>query len=119
MPQPIDAEDWPDDDRPAAIAYVCGVMPAPRRSVTDASDGDGYHEQVRERAVAFLDRNLRHLLPGAVDHDGFNGTCCAGAAGRPGPRRSTRSSVPPRRSPSGPLQRSKSGEHGAIRGRDP
>ena len=85
MPQLIDAEDWPDDDRPAAIAYFCGMMPAPRRSVTDASDGDGYHEQVRERAVAFLDRNLGHLLPGAVDHDGFKWDLLCGRSGSTGP----------------------------------
>jgi uncharacterized protein with NAD-binding domain and iron-sulfur cluster len=85
MPQLIDAEDWPDDDRPAAIAYFCGVLPAPRRPVTDASDGDGYHEQVRERAVGFLDRNLGHLLPGAVDDDGFRWDLLCGRNGSTGP----------------------------------
>ncbi len=85
MPQLVGAEDWPDDDRPAAIAYFCGVMAAPRRPVTDASHGDGYHDQVRERAVTFLDRNLGHLLPAAVDDEGFRWDLLCGRDGSTGP----------------------------------
>jgi uncharacterized protein with NAD-binding domain and iron-sulfur cluster len=84
MPQLIDAEDWPDDDRPAAIAYFCGVMPTPRRPVADASDRDDYRDQVRERAVAFLDRSLGHLLPGAVGEEGFRWELLCGSDGSTG-----------------------------------
>src|ERR687898_274689 len=71
MPQLIEAEDWPHDDQPAAIAYFCGALTAPwPPSRAEAADGpayrDHYAERVRARAVDFLDRDLRHLLPGAV-----------------------------------------------------
>jgi uncharacterized protein with NAD-binding domain and iron-sulfur cluster len=85
MPQLLEAEDWPDDDRPAAIAYFCGVMPAPRGPVAGASDVAGYQDQVRERAVVFLDRNLGHLLPGAVDDQGFRWDLLCGRNGSTGP----------------------------------
>ena len=85
MPQLIDAEDWPDVDRPAAIAYFCGVMPTPRRRVADASHGGRCRDQVRERAVAFLDRSLAHLLPGAVGDDGFKWDLLCGRDGSIGP----------------------------------
>jgi uncharacterized protein with NAD-binding domain and iron-sulfur cluster len=84
MPQLIDAEEWPDDDRPAAIAYFCGVMPTRRRPVADAAAEDGYRDQVRERAVAFLDRNVGHLMPGAVG-DGFRWDLLCGRDGSTGP----------------------------------
>ena len=85
MPQLIDAEDWPDDDRPAAIAYFCGVLPAPGRAVGAAAQRDRYHDQVREGALGFLDRNLRHLLPGAVNDDGFRWELLCGRDGLTGP----------------------------------
>jgi uncharacterized protein with NAD-binding domain and iron-sulfur cluster len=85
MPQLIDAEDWPDDDRPAAIAYFCGVMPTPGQPVADASHDDHCRAQVRERAVAFLDRSLAHLLPGAVRDDGFKWSLLCGGDGSIGP----------------------------------
>jgi len=89
MPQLIDAEDWPDDDRPATIAYFCGVLAAPRPPVDSDADGvgrrDRYRDQVREGAVAFLDRNLRHLLPGAVNDHGFRWDLLCGRDGRSGP----------------------------------
>jgi uncharacterized protein with NAD-binding domain and iron-sulfur cluster len=84
MPQLIDAEDWPDDDRPAAIAYFCGVMPTPRRPADAPSHADGYRDQVRERAVTFLDRSLGHLLPGAVGDHGFRWDLLCGRDGMAG-----------------------------------
>ena len=84
MPQLIDAEDWPDDDRPAAIAYFCGVLPA-GRAVAVAGDRDRHQELVREGAKAFLDQNLRHLLPGAVNGGGFRWELLCGANGLSGP----------------------------------
>jgi uncharacterized protein with NAD-binding domain and iron-sulfur cluster len=84
MPQLIDAEDWPDHDRPAAIAYFCGVLPA-GAAIPTAGDRDRYHDLVREGAEAFLDRSLRHLLPGAVDDGGFRWGLLCGADGLTGP----------------------------------
>jgi uncharacterized protein with NAD-binding domain and iron-sulfur cluster len=84
MPQLIDAEDWPEADRPAAIAYFCGVLPAPKQEVADASHGARYHDRVREGALAFLDRNLRHLLPGAVKGDEFRWDLLCGHDGLTG-----------------------------------
>jgi uncharacterized protein with NAD-binding domain and iron-sulfur cluster len=84
MPQLIDAEDWPADDRPAAIAYFCGVLAAPAPATT-AGNPDGCHDRVREGARTFLDRNLRHLLPGAVTDSGFRWDLLCGRDGRTGP----------------------------------
>jgi uncharacterized protein with NAD-binding domain and iron-sulfur cluster len=89
MPQLIDAEDWPDDDRPAAIAYFCGVLAAPWPPANGEADDPAYRdnhtEQVRERAVDFLGQQLRHLLPGAMSDDGFRWELLCGRDGRTGP----------------------------------
>jgi uncharacterized protein with NAD-binding domain and iron-sulfur cluster len=89
MPQLIDAEDWPDDDRPAAIAYFCGALAAPWPPASgeahDPAYRDNYAEQVRGRAVDFLDQKLRHLLPGAMCDDGFRWELLCGRDGRTGP----------------------------------
>ncbi len=89
MPQLIDAEDWPDDDRPAAIAYFCGALSAPWPPAEGGADGpryrDRYDDQVRQRAVDFLDQNLGHLLPGAVGDHGFRWDLLCGRDGRSGP----------------------------------
>jgi uncharacterized protein with NAD-binding domain and iron-sulfur cluster len=89
MPQLIDAEDWPDDDRPAAIAYFCGALadpsPVDGGGVDDAAYGDRRLDQVREGALEFLDRSLRHLLPGAVDDHGFRWDLLCGRDGQSGP----------------------------------
>jgi uncharacterized protein with NAD-binding domain and iron-sulfur cluster len=89
MPQLIDAEDWPADDRPGSIAYFCGVLTAPWPPAEGDADGAAYRgryqDHVRERAVDFLDRNLRHLLPGAVNDHGFRWDLLCGRDGRGGP----------------------------------
>jgi uncharacterized protein with NAD-binding domain and iron-sulfur cluster len=89
MPQLIDAEDWPDDDRPAAIAYFCGALAAPwppaRGMANGAAYRDHYADQVRGRALDFLGQKLRHLLPGAVGDDGFRWEVLCGRDGRIGP----------------------------------
>ena len=56
MPQLIDAECWPEADRPGAIAYFCGAL-------EEGAD-------VRANAVAFFEDALGHLLPGVVGEDG-------------------------------------------------
>ncbi|HKA84115.1 MAG TPA: FAD-dependent oxidoreductase, partial [Acidimicrobiales bacterium] len=89
MPQLIDAEDWPDDDRPGTIAYFCGALAAPWPPANGEADDpayrDNYAEQVRGRAVDFLGEKLRHLLPGAVSDAGFRWELLCGRDGRTGP----------------------------------
>jgi uncharacterized protein with NAD-binding domain and iron-sulfur cluster len=89
MPQLVDAEDWPDDDRPGSIAYFCGALAAPWPPPGGDADGPSYRaqfaDQVRERAVRFLEQDLGHLLPGAVDGDGFRWDLLCGRDGRTGP----------------------------------
>jgi uncharacterized protein with NAD-binding domain and iron-sulfur cluster len=55
----IASETWPAEQRPRAIAYFCSVL---RR-------GAGL-EDVRAAADAFLERDVGHLWPRAVDEDG-------------------------------------------------
>jgi len=89
MPQLIEAEDWPGDDRPAAIAYFCGALAVPWPPPADRATGRAYQQRqaarVRARAVEFLDRDLRHLLPGAVGDHGFRWELLCGRDGRTGP----------------------------------
>ncbi len=89
MPQLIEAEDWPGDDRPAAIAYFCGALAASWPPPADTATGHGYQQRqaagVRARAIEFLDRDLRHLLPGAVGDHGFRWELLCGRDGRAGP----------------------------------
>lgn len=89
MPQLIEAEDWPDDDRPAAIAYFCGALAAPWPPPPGEATGRAYQERhavrVRARAIDFLDRDLRHLLPGAVGDQGFQWDLLCGRDGHTGP----------------------------------
>jgi uncharacterized protein with NAD-binding domain and iron-sulfur cluster len=58
MPQLIDAECWPEHDRPGTIAYFCGAL-----ADTGAAD-------VHATAVAFFEQSLGHLLPGVLGEDG-------------------------------------------------
>jgi uncharacterized protein with NAD-binding domain and iron-sulfur cluster len=89
MPQVIDAEDWPDDDRPAAIAYFCGALPASWPPPVGTAHGRGYLDHYADRARAhaldFLDRDLRHLMPGAMGDHGFRWDLLCGRDGRTGP----------------------------------
>jgi uncharacterized protein with NAD-binding domain and iron-sulfur cluster len=89
MPQVIDAEDWPDEDRPAATAYFCGALaaswPPPVGTVNGLAYRDHHADRVRERAVDFLDRDMQHLLPGAVGDRGFRWDLLCGRDGQTGP----------------------------------
>jgi uncharacterized protein with NAD-binding domain and iron-sulfur cluster len=77
MPQLLDVEAWPEDERPKTTAYFCGVLDAPVPE--ECSQAALWHERVRERAVQFLDRDIGHLLPGAVAHGGFRWELLCGA----------------------------------------
>jgi uncharacterized protein with NAD-binding domain and iron-sulfur cluster len=89
MPQLLDAEDWPDHDRPRAIAYFCGPLAAPWPPVDGADDDPAYAARyeglVRQHVVDYLDHELRHLLPGAVGESGFRWDLLCGRDGRTGP----------------------------------
>jgi hypothetical protein len=89
MPQLVDAEDWPEGDGPATIAYFCGALEAPWPPPGGAQDDPGYaarwDRRVLERAREFLDRELGHLLPGAVGVDGVRWELLCGRDGRSGP----------------------------------
>jgi uncharacterized protein with NAD-binding domain and iron-sulfur cluster len=85
MPQLLDMEEWPEKDRPKAIAYFCGALDAPMAE--DGADAAAWHERVRDRAVHFLDTDVHHLLPGAVGAGGFRWELLCGAGERVGPDR--------------------------------
>jgi hypothetical protein len=84
----LEAEDWPEADRPRTIAYFCSVLAAP-----DGRDGPPGAEQetraVRERARAFLDRDVAALWPAAVEEGGFRWSllCDASSTTSPGAER--------------------------------
>jgi len=63
-------ERWPEP--PRAIAYFCNVLadlePEPRR--TDPTYPERARAAVRANAVRFLERDVRHLWPRAVDAEG-------------------------------------------------
>ncbi len=72
MRQLIKVEDWQDD--PKSIAYFCSVLP-------DTQTGENAHEIVRQSAITFLNRDVAHFWPGAVNEDGFDWDLLAGAEG--------------------------------------
>jgi len=67
MGQVVPAEDWRRP--PQTIAYFCGALHEPDEVQTVGEDE--YHaasrEKVRANALAFLDREVRHLWPKAAD----------------------------------------------------
>jgi uncharacterized protein with NAD-binding domain and iron-sulfur cluster len=72
MPQLIDLERWPEEDRPGAIAYFCSVLrdPPGGRDVGDPSTATVAHEEVGRHALDFVGSRIGPLLPGMVDDDG-------------------------------------------------
>jgi uncharacterized protein with NAD-binding domain and iron-sulfur cluster len=85
MPQLIDVEQWPDDDRPGTIAYFCGAL------ATEPGDGVGpdavarYREHTRRGAVHFLEHHVGRLLPGTVGPGGFRWELLCGRGDADGP----------------------------------
>ncbi len=88
MDQLIGAEDWPAHDRPGTIAYFCGALDAPwPLDPHDRSYPERARAGVRAGAQRFITEELGHLLPGAVDHDGFRWELLCGAGDAEGPGR--------------------------------
>jgi uncharacterized protein with NAD-binding domain and iron-sulfur cluster len=84
MPQLIDVEDWPDEDRPGTIAYFCGAL----ATGDDAIGPDAaarYRERTRSEAVTFLEHHVAQLIPGAVGPDGFRWELLCGRGDADGP----------------------------------
>ncbi len=85
MPQLIDVECWPVEDRPGAIGYFCGSMRA-----QDPPDGDWrayvaeHDARVRASAVELLEQWLAHLLPGASRDGSFRWDLLCGRNGHSG-----------------------------------
>lgn len=82
MPHLLDAEEWPASDRPQTVAYFCGVLDAP--SAVDARQAAALDQRVRSRAVEYLEREMKGLLPGSVGPHGFRWELLCGG-GRDGP----------------------------------
>ena len=85
MPHLIEAEEWPAQSRPGAIAYFCGALDAPLPSGPAAAARQ--RDRVRANAVQFLEEDLIHLLPGAVDGGGFRWDLLCGAGDGDGSER--------------------------------
>jgi uncharacterized protein with NAD-binding domain and iron-sulfur cluster len=72
MPQTLWAEDWPDQNRPGAVAYFCGTLQAPWPPIEDdAAYVQGCKTQAHTDAVRYLDHHLRLYLPNVSTGDGF------------------------------------------------
>ncbi len=64
----IGEEQWPTP--PGAIVYFCSVLPESDLP-HDAHYQAARDAEVREQAVRFLERDMRHFWPAAVDRNGF------------------------------------------------
>ena len=65
----LEAESWPEP--PGALAYFCGALPDVAALGLSDQDGDrSAIELVRRNVARYLDENIRHLWPGAVDEEG-------------------------------------------------
>lgn len=66
----VPREDWPRP--PLSIAYFCNVLADPGRppSASDADYPARRRDEVRRNAIRFLQRDIRHLWPRAVDARG-------------------------------------------------
>jgi hypothetical protein len=58
----IDAEDWPDEERPSTLGYFCSTTPT-----VDGGDQDVAHRRTRDLAVGFLEHHARYFWPASVD----------------------------------------------------
>jgi uncharacterized protein with NAD-binding domain and iron-sulfur cluster len=82
------AEHWPETSRPRTIAYFCSVMAPPDVSA-GPPDPEQQNRGVRDRAHAFLERDVATLWPAAVEDGGFRWSllCDGSTAATPGAER--------------------------------
>jgi uncharacterized protein with NAD-binding domain and iron-sulfur cluster len=81
MSELIDAESWPVDERPAALAYFCHVLPTvPPPPSGDVSYPARELARVRAGAVQYLTDDVVHLWPNCRVHGGFRWDLLAGSA---------------------------------------
>jgi uncharacterized protein with NAD-binding domain and iron-sulfur cluster len=65
-------EDWPDDDRPRGLAYLCSALPETGAAGGDRADDPAAAEaEVRASLAAVLAERMGDLWPAAVGADGF------------------------------------------------
>ena len=85
MPQTLWAEDWPEDDRPGAVAYFCGTLDATwPTEERGAQYARRYEAQVRYHAADFVDHHLGPFFPRAVSEHGFGWQLLHGVNGERG-----------------------------------
>jgi uncharacterized protein with NAD-binding domain and iron-sulfur cluster len=85
MPQTLWSEDWPDDDRPGAVAYFCGTLDATwPTGESGAAYLQRYRRQVTDDAADFIDRNLQPFFPNAITDNGFDWHLLSGVNGERG-----------------------------------
>jgi uncharacterized protein with NAD-binding domain and iron-sulfur cluster len=76
-------EEWPDDDRPGTVAYLCGTL-----RDEEARSPATSHRAVRRHALEFLEDRAGDLWPGAIDRAGrFRWDLLAGSVESDGPAR--------------------------------
>jgi len=86
MPQLIEVECWPAEERPRSIAYFCGALQAPWPVPADGRDYLAEQRaRVRVNAVELLEKQLGHLLPGTVADGAFRWDLLCGRNGHSGP----------------------------------
>ena len=85
MPQLIEAECWPEGERPGSIAYFCGALQAswppdmPERAYVAE-----HRARVRANAVELVEQRLAHLLPGTSTGGAFRWDLLCGRDGHSG-----------------------------------
>jgi uncharacterized protein with NAD-binding domain and iron-sulfur cluster len=85
MPQLLEVEQWPDDDRPGSIGYFCGTLDARWPADAPADEYVAKHRaEVRANALDLVERRLAHLLPGAFADGAFRWELLCGRDGHAG-----------------------------------
>ncbi|HEX5145109.1 MAG TPA: FAD-dependent oxidoreductase [Mycobacterium sp.] len=87
MPQTLWAEDWPQHDAPATVAYFCGSLdaPWPIEAQHPGADYLAHHRgKVVDAAVAHIEDNLGLFFPKAFTDKGFDWRLLAGTQDQTG-----------------------------------
>lgn len=83
MPQTLWAEDWPENNRPGAVAYFCGTVNAAWPTEEKGADYlRRYAPKVHAEAVSYIDRHLELYFPRAFNEDGFMWHLLSGVNGQ-------------------------------------